>query len=80
MEGSVDPEQLVKGTNEEDGSEHVYAVDILGSTMSEELPVLKKDMFAGFVKARNAMQTPSSSLSNIWSRPNNHRVWPIPDV
>lgn len=41
------PEQLVKGTNEEDGSEHVYAVDILGSTMSEELPVLKKDMFAG---------------------------------
>ncbi|OIB04745.1 molecular chaperone DnaJ [Paenibacillus sp. LC231] len=41
------PEMLVKGKNEEDGSEHVYAVDIMGSPLGEQLPILKKEMFAG---------------------------------
>lgn len=41
------PEMLLKGKNEEDGSEHVYAVDIKNSKLSEELPLIEAEMFAG---------------------------------
>jgi len=47
LKDMLTPEMLLKGKNEEDGSEHVYAIDIMNSKLSEELPLLKKEMFAG---------------------------------
>ncbi|KOR82269.1 hypothetical protein [Paenibacillus solani] len=47
LKDMLTPEMLLKGKNEEDGSEHVFAIDIMNSKLSEELPLLKKEMFAG---------------------------------
>lgn len=47
LKDMLTPEMLLKGKNEEDASEHVYAIDIMNSKLSEELPLLKKEMFAG---------------------------------
>lgn len=47
LKDMLTPEMLLMGKNEEDGSEHVYAIDIMNSKLSEELPLLKKEMFAG---------------------------------
>ncbi|GAE05756.1 hypothetical protein [Paenibacillus sp. JCM 10914] len=39
-------DKLIKGMTEE-GAEHVYAVDIMDSTLSEDITLYKREMFAG---------------------------------
>lgn len=47
LKALVTPEMLLKGVDEENGTEHVYAVDIMGSKLGEEIPIIKNEMYAG---------------------------------
>lgn len=47
LKSLVTPDMLKKTKQDEEPTEQVYAVNIIDSPLSEELPIAKKDMFAG---------------------------------